>query len=214
MNHARLFYFLKTFFLIFLGVVGIFALFLFAPLAAQEAHFQITARNPASQPQKQADEVPKMCPKTSEFELCIPKTYTVAPIQEGDTKNIFLMSRQLQDGVVHLFGSANPREQGNMVIFGHSDDFFWKKGNYKTVFSLLDRLAKGDPLFIWVSGELLRYEVEDTRTISPNDLSVLDQNKNGEYLTLITCWPPGTTLQRYAVLAKRQIQNVTTEKIP
>ena len=35
--------------------------------------------------------------------------------------------------------------------------------------------------------------------VQPTDLSVLDQQFDGKYLTLITCSPPGTTLRRLVV---------------
>jgi sortase A len=38
--------------------------------------------------------------------------------------------------------------------------------------------------------------------VDPNDFGVLDQDKDGSYLTLITCTPPGTYLKRLVVKAK------------
>ncbi|MFO0702787.1 MAG: sortase [Candidatus Andersenbacteria bacterium] len=52
-------------------------------------------------------------------------------------------------------------------------------------------------------GQLYRYRVTGSLTVSPSDLSVLDPPLGGQrLLRLMTCWPVGTTLQRLVVEAE------------
>src|SRR5258706_500914 len=47
------------------------------------------------------------------------------------------------------------------------------------------------------------FKVTDSKITSPDDLSFLHQVYNTETIVLQTCWPPGTTLQRLLVFARR-----------
>jgi len=96
-----------------------------------------------------------------------------------------------------------PGQYGNTVIFGHSvlPQFFNPK-NYKTIFSTLPTLKKGDEILIDFDGVLYRYEVVSLQEVLPENVSVLEQHYNAEYLTLITCVPPGTYLKRLVATAR------------
>jgi len=49
---------------------------------------------------------------------------------------------------------------------------------------------------------LYRYQVIGLREVLPDDVSVLQQHYDSEYLSLITCVPPGTYLRRLVIKAK------------
>ena len=48
----------------------------------------------------------------------------------------------------------------------------------------------------------LGFEVESEKMVSDKDMSVLESNNDQARLTLITCWPPGTSFKRWVVTAK------------
>ena len=74
--------------------------------------------------------------------------------------------------------------------------------NYKSIFSTLPTLKKGDSIYIKSDGVQYRYVVYDMTVTDPDDLSPLEQQFDHAYVTLITCVPPGTYLRRLNVKAK------------
>lgn len=134
----------------------------------------------------------------SEASLVIPKIGVEAPIiwnvEEGDLKN------QLLEGVVHSKGTALPGQQGNIFITGHSSYYSWVNSNYKDVFALLDKLSADDKIYIKYSTSIFTYEVSGWRIVASDDTSVMDQGY-GQTLTLMTCVPIGTNLNRLIINA-------------
>lgn len=106
----------------------------------------------------------------------------------------------LRRGVVHLGTTAEPGQPGNVSLFGHSSGQPWAPGDYKFVFTLLDKLKPGDKIFIDHKGQRYIYKVTGSRTVMPDEVSVVNQG-NGHNLTLITCTPVGTSLKRLVVSA-------------
>lgn len=143
----------------------------------------------------------------------LPKSYTLevgqlnlsAPIilnVDGNNKVAYLVA--LVNGVAQMSGTAQPGEAGNTVIFGHSSYYDDQPGNYKKVFSHLNQLKAGNIINIKSGEQFLTYSVIENRIVSPNDVSVLAQDKTKKLLTLITCWPPGTIEKRLVVIASLQ----------
>lgn len=148
------------------------------------------------------------CPKKpdpgQENSICIPKIQTKAPIIYGSGATYSDVFDQLKDGVVHASGTALPGEQGNSFLIGHSNDYPWRAGNYKTVFALLDKLEVGDSFFTYRDGTRYEYTVTESFQVNPSELWVLDQPDEGSVMSLMTCWPPSTTLKRLIVKAELQ----------
>lgn len=109
----------------------------------------------------------------------------------------------LNKALIHYGGTAFPGETGNAAIFGHSvlPQFFNPK-NYKTIFSTLPTIEKGNDIFLNYDQITYRYRVESLVVKGPEDLSMLEQPKDDAYITLVTCVPPGTYWQRLHVRAK------------
>lgn len=107
----------------------------------------------------------------------------------------------LQRGVVHYPGTAQPGEPGNVVLFGHSSGQVWAPGDYKFVFTRLEQLKVGDTILVEFNGTRYSYVIENTEVVHPSDVSVLAQDKREHTLTLITCTPVGTNLNRFIVHA-------------
>lgn len=131
-----------------------------------------------------------------------PVVYSVNQIDES----IFLQA--LHDGVVHYPGTAIPGQAGNVVVFGHSSGLWWAPGDYKFVFTLLDKVKAKDLVFLEYQGVRYIYRVSASQVVAPTDLSVLEQRANSHELTLITCTPVGTSTNRLIVHATQIVPKV------
>ncbi len=127
-----------------------------------------------------------------------------APIKYVEESKESVFQEALRSGVVHFPGTAMPGQPGNTYIFGHSSDYLWSKGDYKTVFALLPRISKDAEVQITDhNGNLYTYTVVDSFVVAADDFSVLDQKNNEKkLLTLQTSYPVGTALKRYIVVAE------------
>jgi LPXTG-site transpeptidase (sortase) family protein len=134
-------------------------------------------------------------PNYTEFSLTIPK------LKINDEK-VQVDSNDLSNGLAHLPGAALPGEKGNVFISGHSalSRMFNLK---KAVFENLTDLKKGDEIIVDVLGVKYKYQVEELKVVSPNDLSVINPpQEQGRYISLMTCVPPGLNFKRLVVLGK------------
>lgn len=136
--------------------------------------------------------------------LQIPTLGITAPVIYVQEQSEEVFQEALQSGVVHFPGTALPGQPGNVYIFGHSSDNVWAKGGYKTIFALLPKMQPQDLILITDSeGNLYKYQVRETKVVSPQDTHVLDQGKNSrKLLTLQTSYPIGTSLKRFLVIAE------------
>lgn len=127
-----------------------------------------------------------------------------APIIFTEKQTETAYQEALQNGVVHFPGTAKIGQLGNAYIFGHSSDYPWSKGKYKTIFALLTKIKIGDSIVATdEAGHEFTYYVTSTKIVTPTDLSVLDQFQNKrKLLTLQTSYPIGTALKRFVVLAE------------
>jgi len=122
----------------------------------------------------------------------------VSPVDEDQ----YLES--LKYGVAHASGTSSPGEGGNVFLFAHSTDYIWNVSTYNAVFYLLYKLEIDDEINVFYEGKRYLYLVSDKKTVSPDEVEHLVNTTPNEQLTLQTCWPPGTTLQRLLVFAKRK----------
>lgn len=136
----------------------------------------------------------------SEFTISIPKLRIFDARVKVDAEN-------LDDALALFPGTVLPGEEGNAFISGHSvlPQFFNPK-NYKTIFSTLPKLSKGDKILANVAGVEYRFIVIEKRVVGPKDTSILNPPGPGKYLTLMTCVPPGTSLKRLAIICKLDVK--------
>lgn len=138
----------------------------------------------------------KLVTSVSSYSLSIPKLGINDAI-------VSVGSDDLSKSLIHWAGSAMPGEYGNSIIFGHSTlVWLYNPKNYLTIFSKLPDLNVGDDLYFTVGNVTYRYQVDDMRVISPDDVSILEQKYDYPYVTLITCVPQGTYLKRLVVRSK------------
>lgn len=139
-----------------------------------------------------------------EFMLFIPKIDMGARIVANvDAFNHKEYIEALDRGIAHASVSTLPGVKGNMFLFAHSGRNFYESRKQNIKFYLLDKLEKGDFVYIKYKEFVYKYEVFDTKKVWPTDTSyLLDNNYNYSKLTLMTCWPAGTDYQRQIVEAK------------
>ena len=102
---------------------------------------------------------------------------------------------QLQKGVGHLAGSANPGEDANMVLAAHNDIF-------GEIFRDIQYLTPGDEVRIQArDGRWYTYVVYDKQVVAPSDVWVLERGRES-ILTLITCHPYRVDNMRMIVFAR------------
>lgn len=125
---------------------------------------------------------------TSPTRIVIPAIDVDAAIYGGDDWYA------LQKGVGHYLNSANPGENGNMVLTAHNDV-------YGEIFRYLEDLEIGDEVRVQAdSGKWYTYRVRETHIVDPSETWVL-RHQNQPTVTLITCHPYRVDTQRYVVFA-------------
>lgn len=127
----------------------------------------------------------------------IPVVYDAPDIQEAT------IQAALERGVVHYPTTPNPGQVGNAVIFGHSSNNILNKGAYKFAFVLLNRLQEGDTFMLTKDGKRYVYRVYKKHVVKPDDISVLSTQEKPSTATLITCDPPGTSINRLIVVGEQ-----------
>lgn len=131
-----------------------------------------------------------------EYYLSIPKlNITDAVVKVG--------ADDLSQSLIHYLPTSLPGEYGNVAIFGHSTlPQLYNPADYKTIFTYLPSLEKGDTIKIRMLDETYEYEVFEMFVVKPDQVSVLEQKYDASYITVITCVPPGTYWNRLVVRAK------------
>ncbi len=138
------------------------------------------------------------------FGIVIPKIGANSRIEANvDAGNEAEYLDVLEHSVAHVEGTAFPGEQSHIYLFAHSTDYFWNIGNYNATFYLLYKLGAGDEVDLFYKGQKYKYKIVGSTIVDPSQVQYVTRKTKSEFLTLQTCWPPGTTLQRLLVFASR-----------
>lgn len=123
----------------------------------------------------------------------IPKLKTKLPIYHGTDEAV------LEIAIGHIPGTSFPigGKGTHAVISGHRGLPSAK------LFSNLNQLKNGDTFMIHVLGRTLIYEVDQSLTVKPEDLSALKIDPVQDYCTLVTCTPYGVNTHRLLVRGHR-----------
>ncbi len=105
----------------------------------------------------------------------------------------------LQIAAGHLQGSSLPvgGENTHAVISGHRGLPSAK------LFSDLDKLEIGDTFYITVLNEVYTYQIDQIKTVRPNQVDDLQIAKGKDYCTLFTCTPYGINTHRLLIRGER-----------
>jgi sortase A len=95
--------------------------------------------------------------------------------------------------------NAKPGEMGNFVLSGHSSNDWLDQGDYKFIFARLEQLSVGDAIYVNYESVRYTYTVSRTQVVKPTDVSALQVGTTKPEITLVTCTPLGTALNRLLV---------------
>ncbi len=117
----------------------------------------------------------------------IPAINIDKPIVQGDDWE------QLKKGVGQHIGSAQPGQDGNLVLSAHNDIF-------GEIFRYLDKLQPGDEIIISTEVNTYTYVVSEVTTVEPTDVQVMAPTDYPS-ATLISCYPYQVNTHRIVVFA-------------
>jgi LPXTG-site transpeptidase (sortase) family protein len=144
-------------------------------------------------------------------EVIIPKINVEIPVvYDLNTINENEIDKALERGVVHYATTADPGQNGNVVVVGHSSNNIFNPGKYKFAFVLLSRMEKGDTFYLQKDGKRYTYQVFEKKIVKPSEVSVLQANEKQATATLITCDPPGTSTNRLVVVGQQISPDVSS----
>lgn len=125
--------------------------------------------------------------------LIVPTGQINLPIYHGTDHDT------LQKGVGHLFGSDLPvgGKDTHAVMTGHTG---LPNG---TLFDNLKNVKEGDAIYIQVSGEKLKYQVDQIKVVLPHQTDDLRPVAGRDLVTLVTCTPYGINTHRLLVRGHR-----------
>lgn len=166
----------------------------FAPVFKAELNYQLSSKN--------SEATSQIIPVDMDFSIVIPKINANAKvIKNVDPFDSRIYQQALTKGVAHANGTATPDKSGNTFIFAHSAGNWYQANQFNAVFYLLNKLVKGDTIDVYYQSQKYSYSVIELKFIKGSELQYLKSKGNQQQLTLMTCWPPGTTLRRLVVIA-------------
>src|SRR5699024_1474846 len=86
---------------------------------------------------------------------------------------------ELAQGVGHYVDTGYPGENKQILLSGHRD----------TVFRKFGELENGDEFHIKIEHGKFIYEISDHEIVSADNITVIDESREDEYLTVSTCYP-------------------------
>lgn len=138
-----------------------------------------------------------------DFSIVIPKIGANSKIIPNvDSTNSREYQVALSKGVAHAKGTPYPDEEGNSFYFAHSSDNFYNANRYNSVFYLLNKLEEKDNFYIVYEDIIYKYEIIEKSVVSPEAMEYMESKDGERIVTLMTCWPPGTTINRMVVVGK------------
>ena len=147
------------------------------------AHLQPMVQSLANLP------IPTAAPDQA-IRIQIPAINIDAPVVQGDGWE------QLKKGVGQNVGSANPGQNGNMILSAHNDV-------YGELFRNLDKLTPGDQVVLYTQQRQYVYVVDRTAVVEPTAVEVM-ASTGSPTATLISCYPYLVDKQRIVVFARLQ----------
>lgn len=197
-------------------VVALVVLFLqynrlfFAPIMAYVA--------PSKGVDKGIEEIDPLVSKKPgpEPKLILPKLNIDVPVHFGIANDNNTVMNAMNHGVAQFMipgASAMPGQRGNLVITGHSAGDIYSNNQYKFVFSGLERLVKGDKIYVNHNSVRYTYIMRESKVVMPNNVEALRQKSELPQLILVTCTPLGTSDKRLLIYADQVLPVVKKEEI-
>ena len=123
----------------------------------------------------------------------IPKINVTLPIYHGTDEEV------LQVAIGHLSGTSLPvgGTSTHCIVSGH------RGLPSARLFTDLDKMVEGDTFTMAVLNRTVTYQVDQIRTVEPDDLNGLQIEKGKDLCTLVTCTPYGINTHRLLVRGHR-----------
>lgn len=144
----------------------------------------------------------ELTPVDRDFGIVIPKlganAHVIANVDPYDSRTY---QQALTKGVAHARGTAVPGAMGNIFLFAHSSEDFYNAMRYNSVFYLLNKMETNDEIDLYYKNIKYTYTVTGKKLVNAKDVSYLENGAKESTLTLMTCWPPGTNVERLLIFA-------------
>ena len=143
---------------------------------------------------------------SAEPRLIVPKINVDVPVIYDISNNYDTQMEAMGRGVAQFAipgANSHPGEIGNTVIAGHSSSDLFDNGKYKFIFAQLDKLEVGDIIYANYKSVRYTYTVTKKEVVKPTNVDVLVYSTKVPVLTLITCTPLGTAINRLLVTAEQ-----------
>jgi sortase (surface protein transpeptidase) len=108
--------------------------------------------------------------------------------------------KELENGIVRYPGSWVPWVNWNMFVFWHSSNFPWLKWDYNDVFATLDKVVFNDKIIVYYNQKKYTYKIREKKVIKPGEVSILKRDEWKSEISLMTCYPIGTSINRLVVI--------------
>ncbi len=127
-----------------------------------------------------------------------------------DARDWDTLERQMQVGL--LYGVVSyphavlPGADGSIVIAGHSSppSDRAQESRFGSIFAALPSIADHAEILLRTGSATVTYVVEDTMIVPAGNTEILTGSEvAGSVLKLITCYPVGSTKERFVVIAKK-----------
>jgi len=113
-------------------------------------------------------------------------------------------NEELENGVVKYPTTPAPWKLGNTLIFWHTSQEWWQKNPYWTVFSKIPNLELWDEVTVIRWWKLYKYKIVEKIIVSPKNVDAqYKKYQNGDYITLMWCYPIWRTDKRMMITAER-----------
>lgn len=142
----------------------------------------------------------------AESRLIIPKINVDVPVLYDVGYDHDSQMAAMEKGVAHFAipgANSHPGEVGNTVLSGHSSNDLFDSGDYKFIFAQLDKLQTGDTIYANYNGTRYTYVITKKEVVRPTEVNKLIYPTTKPVMTLITCTPLGTALNRLLVTAEQ-----------
>lgn len=199
---------MKSKFLLIIGLVlvivsvALLSLIFKDVIKSEFSYYQIKGADEKSVVTESSDKNNVIVAADKNFSVVIPKIGANAKVIENvDPFDSAQYQQALTKGVAMAKGSALPLNGKNTFLFAHSSDNFINANTYNAVFYLLYKLEKDDKVYLVYRGKVIEYKVAEKKYVNADQTDYMGANYGNNTLTLMTCWPAGTTLRRLIIVA-------------
>jgi sortase A len=155
---------------------------------------------------------------TKDDRLIIPKINVDVPIiWTANAADQNSLNEAMNNGVAWFNiqqAHSRPGENGNFVLSGHSSNDWLDQGSYKFIFAPLEQMKVNDTFYVNYNQKRYMYKVTTTKVVAPSDVGSLATDNTKPMITLITCTPLGTALNRLLVFAEQVSPDPTLAAAP